>query len=310
MEVTVALVGNPNRQVSYLDAIDAGEGTPYTDLPAVTLDVSLDDSLNDVLGRAAHELGVTERDGSPLIPHWISFYEPSHEQGYSGTGETLYLTLVDGEGRALWGVNVSDPRVTMNALRRAQEAGLIDGDLSRPYLLVRPMVGNGLPFNWDELVQGFEIIRETLGLIADGAGVAVVGAWTRDRVRRIRDRMRRAPDIVQDKSDDWTRRNAWPYGVERLIRSKLWTSEDLARLLDGHVSDVEVLLTARGMVKDQRTGLWHLGEDPESRIANEVYEFGLRHSWRRTNEEGELEKVLAKLQRIVVQGLEPEIGDA
>jgi hypothetical protein len=240
---------------------------------------------------------------------WVSFYRPSDEDGYSRDAETTYLTLVDAEGRALWGIHLGDSRLTMGALRRAHDAGLINGDPNRPHLLVRPAYGNGVLPDWSDLVAIYLVISQVIGTIADGRDAVSVAAWTRDRARRILDRVRRTPEVLEDKAPDWTSRNGWPHELDRMIRSRLWKSEELAQLLDLPVPDVEALLAGRGMTRDTRTGYWHMGEDPESRIVNEVYSIGLVHETTTINDAGELEKVRKEIRRVVTRGMEPDVSD-
>lgn len=305
-EATIAFVGNPSgTQRLDLDDLQPGEGVPYADFPAVTLAVAPDETLDRVLRRAANELGVTSPGGLPFEPAWMSFYEPAHEQGYTTSSEMLWLTLVDQHGQALWSVGVNDPRLTMEALERAQAAGVLDGDPSRPYLLDKPIYGNGILPDWGELINGLLIIRENLGLVADTAGAAAGIAWIGNRIRRFRDRFKRVPEILEEKSSDWDRRNGFPYEVDGLIGHRLWTSNELAGLLGLPVSDIEALLSARGMTLDERTGYWHLGEDSESSVVNELHTFAMRHDWTTIDEAGQREVVRERITRIVMRGFEP-----
>jgi hypothetical protein len=306
-EATIAFVGNPSgTQGVDLDDFQSGEGVPYADFPAVTLPVAPDETLDRVLRRAAQELGVTGPGGLPFEPAWMSFYEPVHEQGYTTSSEMLYLTLVDQDGQAFWGVGVHDPRLTMGALERAQAVGVLDGDPTRPYLLNRPTYGNGILPDWSDLINGLVIIRDNLGVIADIAGTAAGVAWLGARIRRFRDRFKRVPEILEQKSPDWSRRSGFPFEVDGLIGHGLWTSNELAGLLGLPVSDIEAILSARGMSLDRRTGYWHLSEDPESRVVNELHTLAITHDWATIDEAGQKEVVRERITRIVMRGFEPD----
>jgi hypothetical protein len=302
VEVRVAFVDDPNLQGGY-DMGGLEDQIPYDQLPSVTLAVDADESLGSVLQRTAHELEVVEPGGQPFFPIWVAFYEPIHEAGYRPTGEVAVLTLVDNDGCAVWGVGVTDDRVTMDALERAKLAGLVDGDIHRPYLIRRPAYGNGVLPDWQELVLGFIFLREAVSLAAD---LLTLAPWTRAQARRVLDRIRSLPDIIGRKSPDWTSRNGWPSEVDHLIRRTLWTTEELARLLDISVADVAALLSGRGMVQDERTGYWHMGDDAESRKTRELYEFALTHEWSHVTEAGDIERVRTEIRRTITRGMEPD----
>src|SRR5262245_52507164 len=110
-----------------MDDINSGEGTPYSELRTVTFDTVGTDTLADVLERASAEFNLSGGGGYPYSPTWISFYRPEHDDGYSNRGESPVLTLVDDQGSAIWSVSFTDPRVTIDALVRASQAGVIDG---------------------------------------------------------------------------------------------------------------------------------------------------------------------------------------
>jgi hypothetical protein len=280
MRVTVALVGDPAHASSLtVDELTSGEDTPYSELPTVTLDAGATDTLAEVLERASTEFNLSDDAGYPYSPTWISFYRPEHDDGYSLRGESPVLTLVDEKGRAVWGVSFTDPRVTIDALVRASQAGVVEGDVRRPYLVIRPGYGNGLLPDWSELIVGLTVGLEILRVAADASDAVTGARWLRDRAKGMLDRFRRLPDLFRKHGPKWGDHNGWPYDVYSLIHSRSWRAVDLAGLLGVSTDEAETLLSGLGLVRDPRTDLWSMGTDPESQTLDETFRFVLHHEW-------------------------------
>jgi len=135
ISVSVALHGDIKNPLTppYEDFFEREWARPYRERPNVALEVEEDETLGHVMTRAAEAFGVaipSDEWASPIA--FISFYKPEDEERFHGW--TTSLTLIDASGRAVWNVYWKD--VPYRELLRAEEAGALDGDPLRPYLIL------------------------------------------------------------------------------------------------------------------------------------------------------------------------------
>ena len=271
--LTVALVGDPREPWEGRQGGEIlGDYRTYSELPKITLQCELDDTLSEILMRAASEFGVQDPDGREFSPSWIAFYRPDDDGGYSPSRESSVVDLVDEIGRVLFGVWFLQPDVTVGALIRSYRRGALDEDPRRPYLTLRPGYGNGILPDWSEYVLLLLLAREALGVIADAHGAAQAMALVSDFATRLLKRFRRTPEIVEEYSSEWQERGGWPASFELLLDRQPWNSEVLAALLGCEKDDAEALLSGRGFEYDPATGLWQPAAGPEGRLMKRLTE--------------------------------------
>lgn len=161
INVTVALVGDP--QTAFEGLQWPGDFMkPYEKRPKVDLVVDEDETLGEVLGRAAEHWNVASAHGFADVPAFVEFYRPDHRPMMK-----VELALLDADGRVYF---THDWRnVTHSDLLAADEAGLLMGDPRRPYLLLQPGMGNGSLIDWAMLAGIWQAFRDALGFL-DEAG--------------------------------------------------------------------------------------------------------------------------------------------
>ncbi len=137
----------------------------YASLPKVSLEADPVVTLDEVLTRAANELG--EDNGNPRL-HGFRLFEPRLAEGFppdEPSGERDRVSSVDAEGRLWWrGVNELD--LPYSWLINATDAGLVAGDPFRPYLMLggRGSLRHGLgPVTWQELHELLNALEPWLG---------------------------------------------------------------------------------------------------------------------------------------------------
>lgn len=145
-------------------------GTPWSELPHVGVRATADDTLRTVMRHACDTLGIDltemarqaeeawlrKQGGNAVVPHvaeklvYAGFWQPDDDDVVAG-GEfpilrrdsRTNLTVVvvtDAKGHAIWRRPALD--ATMGELLQAAEAGLINGDPLRPYLV--PSIPQGI----------------------------------------------------------------------------------------------------------------------------------------------------------------------
>jgi hypothetical protein len=146
--VAVALIGDlSDRQHGVGDEL---MNVPYADLEKFELDVADDETLGSVLERAARHWDV------PYYRHVVAFYRPDHGLTGHATRWRGMLPLVDSRGRVSWGHSFET--IQYAELRRSGEAGALDGDPRRPYLILQPPAGNGVLPDWPTLISFLDVV--------------------------------------------------------------------------------------------------------------------------------------------------------
>jgi hypothetical protein len=154
---------------------------------------------------------------------------------------------------------------------RASEAGALGGDAHRPYLLLEPAYGNGVLPSWDQVLVGLVLLRGVLGIIADTHGATQAVASLAARAKRLLDRFRKAPDVVEQYHASWVARGARaPIDVERFIDRQPWHLDVLAPLLGCTPDAAAALLAGRGFTYAERDGLWHPEGDPDGQALHRI----------------------------------------
>jgi hypothetical protein len=258
--LTIALVGDPlDPWAGQQGGEIRGDGMPYRELPKTVLEASRNDHLLDLLKSASREFGVSYPDGQESAPSWIAFYRPGDEEVYDPLRESSAVQLLADDGHLTWVGWWHDPVVTVGNLLDSGEAGALDGDARRPYLILRPGYGNGILPTWAEFLLMLIAMRDTLGIIADAQGsvqaAKSVGAWAARLLRRIRS----VPEVVDANAKHWSEHGGSPANFTALIDRQPWDSDVLSDLLGIAQAEAEVLLAGRGFAIDRGSGLTKSG---------------------------------------------------
>lgn len=234
LDIEVALVADPSDPFAPGPIDGRYYARPYSERDKVTIQVAEDESLATALERAAAEMGLRPPRDSWMGQQFdashrkIAFYKSEHEddpvkhpRGRLMMGE---LTLVDREGRAIFGVS-NFRTVRYRDLLRAADAGTIDGDPLRPYLIIDDGWGDAPPADWATLYQGLEVAWEAAKVFAVATGVVTGAAglrrWVAERIRSGRQALEANPE--------WAQRGYRPDQFITLLSIREWTAKSLSR---------------------------------------------------------------------------------
>ena len=265
LTVTVALIADPVRPLERT-ASQEEWSRPYGERRKVQVEGAETDTLATILERAAATLGLTPPSGR--FSAWgnrIAFYKTEDEKGLAERAQPrLLLTeliVVDRHGRALFGV--SDLRtVRYDQLLRSAEAGTIEGDPLRPYLVAEPGWGDMPPVDWPTAYEGLKVVWEAVEIVATVGGAVGFVALVLDRVRK---RVNAGREAIDAHYTNWTQRSQRPDQFVSLMTMRPWTPEELARLLDCSSSEAEAVLWCLGFAYDEADGRWRPGGDEAAR---------------------------------------------
>jgi hypothetical protein len=268
LTVEVALVGDPE---SHRAGVLADEyfATPYQQRIRIRIDVDESDSLASVMERAAELIGIQGPKWSggrlDLRNSRIAFYKPEDDQGMAERAmprlHSSELILVDDRGRAMFGV--SDHRAVRIAdLTRASEAGTLEGDPLRPYLILDYGWGDVPPPDWATVLDGLKIAREVLEVVGLAQTVSWVGKWLKRRIGRATEAL--------DANPEWRQRGYRPYQFQALIETREWSLEELARLLGCSQEQAEGVLWALGYKYNDESERWERGGDEAAQMLADI----------------------------------------
>lgn len=274
-EITVALIANS--EDPYRQRIPREEWErPYKDRRKVQLTVPSSSTLADVMRQAARKLGVApppEQEPPPSLPAYrrIAFYKPEDEKTFGPRAmpqlHWAQLVLVDGEGRAVFGV--SDQRsVAIEDLLQAAKAGVVDGDPLRPYLILEPGWGDVPPPDWPTVLMGLEVVWDVLNRVAVVGGVWAFGEMV---LKRLSDRIAVGKKAAGEHRE-WAQRGTRPFQFVALVLTQDWKTEELAELLGCSVSEAEAVLWILGFSQHADTGTWSLSGDVEAGLIRDIQE--------------------------------------
>ena len=298
-EITVALLADPVDP--YRNRIPQSEwNKPYRDRRKVHIDAASSMTLAEVMQEAVKELGVVPPSGwelSASMPVFrrIPFFKEEDEEAFAPRAlprlHWAQLVLVDARGQAVFGV--SDQRaVTIADLLRAADAGVIDGDPLRPYLMIEPGWGDAPPPDWPTVITGLRIAWEVLNHAAVAGGAWAFAEMIRQRLRDRLEAGRRAAENHRE----WAQREVRPYQFIALIRTRKWTTQELAQLLGCSDEEAEAVLWVLGFSLDAKSESWSWEGDVEASLANAIQEQIAIASHRGGQDwEGELRKRVLQL---------------
>jgi hypothetical protein len=203
---------------------------PYSQRPQVSMVAAPAERLDAVLDRAAsglgYELARPSGDGGEDKAEWwptrpvdaidfVAFYD-----GTDVARPVPLLTVLDADGHAVW--NQSWRSVTIQELLAASSAGLVAGDVLRPYFVPQESAGAFDGVDWDGALELLQHVPLWLSALAHATedvlnlaklyGVVYLG--------------------VSKAHLKWQQRNGGPLDVTHLAKSPVRSTVDLARLLD------------------------------------------------------------------------------
>jgi hypothetical protein len=265
MEAEVALIANPAAPFKP-GPIDASfYAQPYSQRRRVTLEVEEKESLASVLERAAATMNLRPPNDPWLGGHFdaahrkIAFYKQADENGpiRRSKGRLLLgeLTVVDRDGHAIFGVH--DLRtVRVSDLLRSAEAGTIEGDPLRPYLILDDGWGDAPPADWATVHAGLEVAWEVLkaAAVITGAATGAMKAreWLLERLGRSREALQ--------ANTEWAQRGYRPDQFESLLLTRTWQTAELAGLLGCTEEQAEGVLWTLGYAFNEEDGTWESDE--------------------------------------------------
>jgi hypothetical protein len=266
LEVEVALIGDPdNVTAGVLD--ERFFNVPYAERRQVGFEVQPEDSLARVLGRAAALMAITP--GGEVQSNRVAFYKPDDEQGFAARKMPRLLMneliLVDQDGRAMFGV-VEHRAVRMIDLMRAADAGTLDGDPLRPYLILDFGWGDAPPADWTTVYEALKVAWEVVKAvgIVGGAVTTVVAAK-----REVAKRIERATNALA-KHPEWMQKGYRPDQFARLVAARDWTADQLAPLLGCSEDEAEAILWATGFAVNPEDGRWEDMADEAAQMLGNI----------------------------------------
>jgi hypothetical protein len=224
---------------------DHSQEMPWADRLKIELDVSPDETVADVIDRAAPNFGISAVHGkvSETVTG-VSFYQPQDE-GFNGAPYPWLRSIpVVSEDGILRIVNISEARY--GDVLRASERGLIDGDPARLYLWPTISQGGWVGYgDWYTLVQTLHATYEYL--LALGGMYGGVQA-----IKAVLDRLSRSTSVpAKNMEARWLK----PDTLAEVIAKSSWSVTDLAIALGTDEETALAVIAVLGFdVKDGMVG--------------------------------------------------------
>jgi hypothetical protein len=244
-----------------------GSVGPVGDDQHVEIAADEGDTLGSVLYKAARLFGIDADTrmfpGATLESglYWVSFFKPQHLDPDSEDHPVVQHEVigVDEDEIAHW---ASFRDMTCGDLIRAGEAGLIDGDVRRPYLIPWVPQGGGALPEWHVILNVLTALRD----IANSPGPLLNTYAIYEIVHKLARRAWPAKKAIEHRHQQWADRGAGLREAFALVSAKPWQSKELARLLCCSQKEVEALLWGWGFSYDQHEGLWKREEGTEAGV--------------------------------------------
>jgi hypothetical protein len=224
--------------------------------PKAVVEVDLDTTLQEILQRAARRLKIKVardvRRWRPKVLYLVAFHAHGH-----GRAAELEL-VIDARGRIT--ANFFAPNVTYRQVVATSEAGLLDGDPDKIYLLVNDLQGiggNGY-FFWEDFVRLLPDVLIYMGGVYGG-------------VRLFIDVAQAGLKAIRRARASWSRRRLHLTDLQK-VTAKPRTSREAARLLGISKTRTERVLRALAL-EPAKDGRWRSRTDPDAdplRLALEV----------------------------------------
>jgi hypothetical protein len=255
----------------------------------VQLQVSPDDTLAQVVDRAAARLGIPGD-----VP--AAFHDPERN-AIGRTSDTV--TLVDSDGRATWMHPFAE--VTYRQLLESAEAGVLEGDPRRLYLDTKPGIGNGPVPDWETIKAIWDALDFVLGAIG---AVTTLNEARKRLAARLRRSAQDASQAIEQHSGDWESRRGDPHVLHQWLGDRVWSSADLASALGCSEPEAGAVLWSFGFTHSPSC-VWRRSEDEESKFVNEVH--GLSYGVQGASQEQVRQVLEANTRRFLESGRASDI---
>jgi hypothetical protein len=298
----IALIGN---RTNWLRGVDypADWEISYGDRPKVEIEAGERERFGDVLARAAKALRVSPAPvrGGPYPwedPPFIGFYRGDDERDFGGLEREI--TLLDEDGRVRWTWDwINEP---VGEILRAGDAGLIVGDARRPYLILQPGIGNGVPVDWPTFLELWRLWWD----IADKVVItAALIEGTRRALTKVRRDPHQLPDIVESRYAQWQTNGGRPDNLASLLGQRPWHAADLAERLGCTIEEAEALLIGFGHERST-SGLWTPGESQEAQLLRDNIAF-IVHAGMTTRVDAVEDVLRARAEALANDGMAPRL---
>jgi hypothetical protein len=163
----------------------------------------------------------------------------------------LHLTrvvTVDDRGLARWDVHPLEAPI--GDLLRAAEAGLLDGNPLRPYLILAVPGGD-----LGVIGTTWSAFEEAFGLVWEVASAAVTAYSAAQAIEAIRARLGGAKEVIGVRSAEWSERGARPADLLAILGARQRSPREVAALLGCAEPEAEALLWGLGF-EAADDGLW------------------------------------------------------
>jgi hypothetical protein len=269
VKLTVAVVGSPEATweggLVHPDDWDV----PYAARAKVEIEVPEGTPLGYALQKAATELGVPGPPWEPTTryrPAFIAFYREDRDRDFGRLRSEV--SLLNEDGRARWTHSWRDER--MSEYIRAGDAGVLDGDPRRPYLILQPEIGNGILADFPTFVELWKLWWDIANKAAIAAGI--YAGWDLLKRKCGSRKPTESPQIMEGRYAEWKRNGSRPDNLLELLGQRPWHEEDLANLLGCTSDEAEALMLGLGY-ETNSAGLWVVGQSEQAKLLQGNAEF-------------------------------------
>lgn len=269
VNLTVAVVGSPETTWGGGLVHPYDWEVPYAERAKVEIEVSEDTPLGYALQKAAAELGVPGppwESTAPYRPAFIAFYREDRDRDFGQLRSEV--SLLDEHGRARWTHSWRDEAISEYI--RAGDAGVLDGDPRRPYLVLQPEIGNGILADFPTFVELWKLWWDIADKVAIAAGI--YAGWDLIKGKRGARKPTKSPEIVEGLYAEWKRNGGRPDNLLVLLGQRPWHEEDLANVLGCTSDEAEALMLGLGY-ETNSVGLWVLGQSEQAKLVQGNAEF-------------------------------------
>lgn len=292
----MALIGDPKNMRS--DILPREElMRPYAERAFVTLEAEEDESVHQIVVRAAEELGL---DGWAADPRWLGFYRPEDKVAVPPEF-ALQIPIVDDAANARW---VPPPhKVPYRHLVRAANEGFLYGDPARLHIALVPPVGDGVLPDWPTIVHALEVLK-TVGEILVIPG-GVVGTWQAFK-GRLTGKSGNAAEAIAAHSPRWSEMGADPYAFEEWLSGGAWEPKQISTHLACSDGEAEAILWAFGFAVGE-DGKWRRGASEEAQLLADNMRMMIRMSISRADDDQLAEELRDRANELITTGKAPAI---
>lgn len=267
--ITVALAGDPSDWLAGLRHPEDFD-LPYSERPKVIIEADEGEPYGNVLVRAAQAFDIKAVEGDWGTsefsgPTFIGFFHGDEHEGIKSFGHEVALLDADGHIRWTWEWQAE----AVAEYLRAGDAGVLDGDPRRPYLITQPPIGNGVVPTFHAFIELLPYVWIALDFASRVEGAA--GLWDRFK-SAYRERGKDAEKVIESHFPQWEANNGRPDNLAALLGSRPWHPADLADVLDCTEGEAEAMLIGFGHERNT-AGLWVPGESEGAKLVRDNIDF-------------------------------------